>query len=146
MKYIYFLIGFLLLTSCSSTLKASYGKLSSAEKTWVVFHGFKAKKAYDISLEAEKVTDSIKKKGIIGVDKSGGQLDAFKHSYWMARLTQDIGKRSAYSLGVAHEKGNYQSFKKRRLEDGFLPDKPLRIWIYLTIKLGSVLGNRKITI
>jgi hypothetical protein len=124
LKYIYILIGFLLLTSCSSTIKTSYGKLSPAEKTWIVFHGFKAKEAYGISLEAEGVTDSIKKKKIIGIDRSGGKLDAFKHSYWMARLTQDIGKNSAYSLGKAHEKGNYQTFKKRQLEDGFLPDKP----------------------
>ena len=115
MKYIYSFVAFLLLTSCSSSIKTSYGKLSSAEKTWIVFHGFKAKKAYDISLEAEGVTDSIKKNKIIGVDLSGGKLDAFKPSYWMARLTQDIGKRSAYSLGKAHEKGNYQTFKKRQL-------------------------------
>ena len=123
MKYIYSLIGFLLLTSCSSTIKTSYGKLSSAEKTWVVFHGFKAKKAYDISLEAERVTDSIKKKRIIGTDISGGKLDAFKHSYWMARLTQEIGHKRAKRLGTAHEKGNYKAFKKGKEEDGDVPDK-----------------------
>ena len=143
MKYIYSLIGFLLLASCSSTIKTSYGKLSSAEKTWVVFHGFKAKKAYDISLEAEGVTDSIKKKRIIGTDISGGKLDAFKHSYWMARLTQDIGKRSAYSLGKAHEKGNYQTFKKRQLEDGFLPDKPSTEMDLFNNRVGITIGIQK---
>ena len=140
MKYIYLLIGFLLLTSCSSTIKTSYGKLSSAEKTWVVFHGFKAKKAYGISLEAERITDSIKKTRIIGVDISGGRLDAFKHGYWMARLTQDIGKRSAYSLGKAHEKGNYRTFKKKQLEDGFLPDKPSTDMDLFNNKIGIIIG------
>jgi len=143
LKYIYSLIGFLLLNSCSSTLKTSYGKLSSAEKTWVVFHGFKAKKAYSISLEAEGITDSIKLKKIIGTDISGGKLDAFKHSYWMARLTQGIGKRSAYSLGKAHEKGNYQTFEKRQLEDGFLPDKPSTEMDLFNNQVGITIGMQK---
>ena len=70
------------------------------------------------------MVDSISKRGNIGDDNSGGHLDAFKHSYWMAILSQSIGKRAAFSLGKAHEKGNYKTFKKRKLEDGFLPDKP----------------------
>ena len=143
MKYIYTLIGFILLTSCSSTLKTSYSKLSSAEKTWVVFHGFKAKKAYSISLEAEAVTDSIKKKKIIGMDIRGGKLDAFKHSYWMARLTQNIGKRGAYSLGKAHEKGNFQTFKKRQLEDGILPDKHSTEMDLFNNQVGIIIGIQK---
>jgi len=98
--------------------------LSISERVWVTFHAFKAKNAYLISLEAEKVTDSIKEENSIGVDISGGKLDAFKHSYWMARLTQDLGKNAANSLGEAHEKGNYETYQKRKLEDGFLPDKP----------------------
>ena len=76
-----------------------------------------------ISREALKVKDSIAINKGIGTDNSGGKLDAFKHSYWMARLTQDIGKSAANRLGKAHEKGNYQTYKKKRLEDGLLPDK-----------------------
>ena len=119
--------------------------MSRAEKTWVLFHPFKAKSAYRISLEAERVKDSISVVGIVGNDNNGGQLDAFKHSYWTARLTQGIGKGAARSLGKAHEKGNYQSFKKRRLEDGILPDKPstemdlYNNWIGISI--GSVKGS-----
>ena len=41
----------------------------------------------------------------------------------MARLTQEIGKRSARSLGKAHEKENYLTYKKRKLEDGVVPDE-----------------------
>lgn len=142
MKYLVLLLVFLVLSGCSATLKTSYSKLSSAEKTWVVFHPFKAKRAYQISLEAEKVKDSIKLKDDVGKDNNGGQLDAFKHSYWMSRLTQGIGKRAAYSLGKAHEKGNYQSFKKRRLEDGFLPDKPATDMDLHNNAIGISIGNR----
>jgi len=123
MKNLCVLFVLLFLTSCSSNLKHSFSKLSKPEKTWVAFHPFKAKSAYLISLEAERVKDSIALLNIIGDDNNGGRLDAFKHSFWMARLSQHIGKRAAYRLGKAHEKGNYRTYERRRLEDGFLPDK-----------------------
>jgi len=123
MKY-FLLIVILLLTSCSPKLSQSFKKVSKPEKHWVFFHPFKAKKAFLLSKEAEKTKDSIANFGKIGKDNNGGQLDAFKHSFWMASLTQKIGKNAALSLGKAHEKGNYQTFKKRQLEDGLLPDKP----------------------
>ena len=124
MRLLWVLVGLLFLNSCSPKLKGSFSTLSRPEKTWVAFHPFKAKRAYRISVEAIRVTDSIKQTNIVGTDISGGKLDALKHSYWMARLTQRIGKRAAYSLGKAHEKGNYLTFKKRQLEDGAVPDKP----------------------
>lgn len=108
----------------------------------MVFHPFKAKKAYSISMETERVKDSIKELKVIGNDNNGGQLDAFKHAYWMARLTQGIGKRTAFSLGKAHEKGNYQSFKKQRLEDGFLPDKPSTEMDLYNNQVGISIGKR----
>ena len=70
------------------------------------------------------VTDSLENAGSLGKDRNGGDLDAFKHSYWMARLSQGIGTRAALRLGQAHEKGNYRDFKKGREEDGGLPDGP----------------------
>ncbi len=123
MKNLYVLIVLIFLSSCSPTLKQSFSKLSKPERTWVTFHPFKSKTAFMISREALKVKDSIAINKGIGTDNSGGKLDAFKHSYWMARLTQDIGKSAANRLGKAHEKGNYQTYKKKRLEDGLLPDK-----------------------
>ena len=121
----YFLLFFVLIVmgACSPTLRQSYAKLSPPEKGWVVFHTFKAKKAFLISKEAQYVADSIAKQDLIGNDNNGGHLDAFKHSFWMAQLTQGIGKRAAMSLGKAHEKGNYRTYKKSDLEDGLLPDK-----------------------
>ncbi len=123
MKNLYVLFVLIFLSGCSPTLKQSFSKLSKPERTWVAFHPFKAKRAYVISLEAESVKDSMANRARTGNDNNGGNLDAFKHSYWMARLTQDIGKSAAHRLGKAHEKGNYKTYKKGRFEDGLLPDK-----------------------
>lgn len=101
----------------------SFLKLSAPKKTWVLFHPFKAAKSLEISKEANKVADSIKKTNLLDGDANGGQVDAFRHAYWMARLHQEIGKSAARSLGKAHEKENYLTYKKRKLEDGVVPDE-----------------------
>ena len=103
--------------------KSGFKKLSAAEKCWVIFHPFKSKKAYRISTAAQKTADSIATTNRLDGDKNGGQVDAFRHAYWMATLSQGIGKRSAKSLGKAHEKGNYKYYKKNKLEDGSIPDE-----------------------
>ena len=90
---------------------------------WVVLHPFKAKKALRISKNAYQIADSIKKTPLLDGDGSGGQVDAFRHAFWMASLRQEIGKNAACSLGKLHEKENYKTFKKRKLEDGVIPDK-----------------------
>ncbi|MGI9530817.1 DUF6973 domain-containing protein [Lutimonas sp.] len=119
----------ILLTTCiqqklhSQAGVSGFSELSSNEKWWVVFHPFKAKRALAVSLETLRLTDSIKKAGTVGRDNNGGHLDAFKHTYWMLALSREIGPNSASSLGRAHEKGNFKSFKKGTKEDGFLPDK-----------------------
>jgi hypothetical protein len=97
--------------------------LSGPKKTWVLFHPFKATKALRISNEANKISDSIKKLNLLDGDAAGGQVDAFRHAYWMARLHQEIGESAARSLGKSHEKENYITYKKHKLEDGFVPDE-----------------------
>ena len=97
--------------------------LSSPEKCWVLTHPFKAKRALRISIEAQKTSDSIKKTNTLDQDGNGGQVDAFRHAYWMASLSKEIGKKSAKSLGKAHEKGNHKQFKKNELEDRIIPDE-----------------------
>jgi len=123
MKIFYVLVIFFSLNAFSQNTVHSFFDLSSPERWWVVTHPFKAKKAFHISKEVLKITDSVGKLNLIENDKNGGQLDAFKHSYWLARLSQKIGQNPAIKLGKAHEKGNYQTFKKHQLEDGALPDK-----------------------
>ena len=105
MKKLFYWIFCFIFLGCSPKLKQSLSKLSKPERKWVIFHPFKAKRAYAVSVEAQLVKDSIKRLNtVVGKDNNGGKLDAFKHSYWMARLTQDIGERAAYTLGKAHEK------------------------------------------
>lgn len=121
-----FLLIVFLLSSFSSFSQSNwqqFKKLSSPKKTWVIFHPFKAKRALEISKEANRVADSIKKSPLLDGDAAGGQVDAFRHAYWMARLRKEIGKNAARSLGKAHEKENYQTYKERKLEDGVVPDK-----------------------
>ena len=101
----------------------NFKKLSGAEKWWVLVHPFVAKKAFNISQLARVKTDSIKQNNILKGEGSGSQVDAFRHTFWMAKLTKEIGSRKSKSLGKAHEKGNYRDYKKRKLEDGEIPDK-----------------------
>ena len=123
MKNVWFLFLIISLNSFAQSNVKSFFELSSPERWWVVFHPFKAKNAFIVSKDAIHITDSIAKTKILGNDKNGGQIDAFKHSFWMARLTQKIKYRPAIKLGEAHEKGNYKTFKKNQLEDGYVPDK-----------------------
>jgi hypothetical protein len=101
----------------------SFFELSGPKKNWVLRHPFQAKKSLEISKEVILISDSISKTNFLDGDASGGQVDAFRHAYWMARLRQEIGKSAAKSLGKAHEKENHVMFKKRQLEDGILPDE-----------------------
>ena len=103
--------------------KGGFFKLSHPERWWVICHPFKAKKAWKATDRTLQITDSIGQTGILGTDLNGGQLDAFKHSFWMIELSRQIGTKAAIALGRAHEKGNYKDFLKGRSEDGSLPDK-----------------------
>lgn len=96
--------------------------ISRPEKWWVITHPFIAIKAFKITIQVLVDVDSMKKENIIGEDLSGGALDAFKHSYWMASLTNKVNSKRALKLGIAHEKGNKIQFKKHQLEDTILPD------------------------
>jgi hypothetical protein len=116
-------------------------KLSCPEKTWVLTHPFIAHGAYKITTEAlemikEKIHDTL-----FDGDLNGGQLDAFRHAYWMARISQKYGWRRAYNLGKAHEKGNYKDYKKHRLEEGTLPDESSGQMDFLNNDVGIQLGK-----
>jgi hypothetical protein len=82
----------------------------------------------------------LMEQNVLDQDPSGGQIDAFRHCYWMARLSQEINPRKALRLGIAHEKGNYIDFKKRRLEDGILPDKISSAMDLYNNEKGAALG------
>jgi hypothetical protein len=125
----------------SQSATASFFELSGPEKYWVITHFIKAKKAFKITEEVLKKTDSVGKTGLLDGDVNGGQLDAFKHSYWIARLTISIGKKAALRLGEAHEKGNYRDFKNSKKEDGWVPDKIASQMDLLNNSSGAMLGS-----
>jgi len=108
--------------SSQSAIKQFFG-LPRPEKWWVVMHPLVAKKTYKISRYAKLAADSLTHDTILDGDPAGGQVDAFRHCFWMSMLTQGIGWRRAKKLWKAHEKGNDLDFKKHRNEEGILPDK-----------------------
>lgn len=138
MKKSLLIIGFIIVSNqlFSQTNWERFWKQSQPMKIWVVFHPFKAEKALKITELVNKTTDSIFKTEILGTHKSGGQIDAFRHAYWMAKLQQEIGKSAALALGKAHEKDNYKTFKKRHFEDGKSPDKASKEMDLLNNKIG----------
>lgn len=96
--------------------------LSRPEKVWSVLHPFKAKKVLTCARRSIFVTDSLEKAGVL-TDRNGGQLDAFRHSYWMALMINvGMNEETVRKIGERHEKGNYLDFKKGRLEDSLRPD------------------------
>lgn len=142
MKNLLFLIFlFLSFNTFSQTLWSKYWQLSCAEKNWVLFHPLIAKKVFSLSQEAIKATQSLINDTTLDSDQNGGQLDAFRHAFWMALITKKYGAKKALSLGKAHEKGNYQFFKKNKLEEGSLPDFESSQMDYLNNDVGIELGK-----
>jgi hypothetical protein len=100
----------------------SFRKLSRPEKSWVMLHPFVAKKAFSVTQAVLKVSaEELSDKKLDG-KTDGGQVDAFRHCYWMAVLSGTVSAKKAFKLGKAHERGNYLDFKKGRTEEGILPD------------------------
>ncbi len=106
----------------AQSLFIQFHKLSGPEKCWTIFHPFVAACAFKETKRAQEITEDVKKSGVIGIDNSGGKLDAFKHACWMATVSLSIGSKKALKLGKAHEKGNRLQFKRHQLEDQLLPD------------------------
>ncbi len=118
----------------------SFFQLSTAEKGWTLVHPCIALKAWKITNRVRIVTDSLEQMGIPDRDPSGGKLDAFRHTFWMATLSGNIGVRRSLSLGRAHEKGNYRDFKRGRYEEGDIPDKTASDMDLYNNKIGSGIG------
>ena len=65
----------------------------------MLLHPFKAKLSLKITNEVKRVADSIRISDVLDKNVAGGQIDALRHAYWMARLHQEVGERAARSLG-----------------------------------------------
>lgn len=103
-------------------------------------HPFIAKKAFRITTHVRFVTDSIAQHGILK-DGNGGQLDAFRHAYWMASLAQKIPAHKAEKLGKAHEKGNYLGWKNGIEEDSMRADSIMCVMDLKNNATGIQLGK-----
>ena len=122
---------FILVLACVSVFSSGYAQqgrlkkffgLSAPEKRWVYAHPFITLKTLKLSEHAAEITRRQESAPDLDGYGNGGQVDAFRHCFWMASLCQEIKEKKALKLGVAHEKGNERDFKKRQYEEGVLPD------------------------
>lgn len=116
----------ILLLSAQAALSQStfqkFRNLKRPEKCWVLRHPFVAREAMRLAEQARDTALTMLDSDELDGDWDGGEVDAFRHAYWMALTTREIGKRRARSLGRAHEKANYIQFKRGELEDGGTAD------------------------
>ncbi|PJB15106.1 MAG: hypothetical protein CO118_05150 [Flavobacteriales bacterium CG_4_9_14_3_um_filter_32_8] len=124
------------------TKMQKFRKLSCPEKWWVVSHPFVAKKALKVTIYTREIAKEVKEDKLLKGEGNGDQIDAFRHTFWMANLMLEIGGRRAKKLGKAHEKGNYKDFKKHRLEDGILPDRISSEMDLFNNEVGIELGKK----
>ncbi len=134
------LLSFLSISGFSQSIIKRFLNLPRPEKWWVATHVFVAKKTLKISEYAKQTADSLTHDTILDGDPAGGQVDAFRHCFWMSMLTQQIGWRRAGKLGNAHEKSNYLDYKKHRNEEGILPDKISSDMDYVNNDTGIQIG------
>ncbi len=132
---------FILNASGQRSSVASFWKLSCPEKWWVIGHPFVAGKAFKITKEARTKSDSLVKNSLLDVDPDGGRVDAFRHTYWMARLAQNMKWKKAVKLGIAHEKANRLSFNRMKFdEEGVIPDSISSVMDLFNNQVGASIG------
>lgn len=140
-KNFLFLFFLLALETKAQSPTKSFRSLSSPEKWWVIQHPFIAKKAFHCTQRARFVTDSLEKAGVLK-DGNGGQLDAFRHAYWMALLVQKISPKKANQLGKKHEDGNKIDFVKGKMEDSLRADSMMCVMDLKNDSAGIEIGKK----
>ena len=123
------------------TIIQKFKELHFHEKLWVIFNPLSAKKGIQVTAEARIIANEMINNPLLDGDYNGGQVDAFRHTLWMAMLTQKIGAKKAFKLGVAHEDGNYSDFLASTLEEGTLPTYTSSQMDLYNNKLGIKLGK-----
>ena len=125
----------------AQSTKKSFWQLSCPEKWWVVTHPFVANKARKITADVIRICEEMKKDSLLDGDAAGGQVDAFRHAYWMAALSQKICWRKAIALGTAHEKGNYRKFNRGKVDDELnIPDSISSVMDLYNNDIGASIG------
>ncbi len=83
---------------------------------WAITHpiaAIKVKKLYNRNIA---VYHNIKKNKLLDTIECNGQLDAFRHAFFMACFAQRIKSKKLKKLGIAHEKDNAYLSKKHIIE------------------------------
>ena len=102
---------------------ATFRALPPAEKKWVLRHPVAALKAHPVKQYVEHIIRQKYENQELDGTLSDGQLDALRHSLWMALTARRIGTEKARSLGEAHEAGNKENALKQQKEHGSVADK-----------------------
>ncbi len=131
-----------------TTIFSQEHHISKYEKTWALVHPFAAMKVKRHLKKAMVVYHNVKDSKQLDGFESGGTLDAFRHSFTMAYLTQSINSKKLRKLGIAHEKGNKRQFEKNSLENGERADSLACVMDLRNNELGFSIGakNKKLSI
>ncbi|MBC7694590.1 MAG: hypothetical protein H7141_04000 [Burkholderiales bacterium] len=122
-------------------------EISKYEIRWAVFHPLAAIKIKVRLKKAMVIYHEVKNTKQLDNFESGGNLDAFRHSFTMAYLAQRIRIRKLRKLGTAHEKGNKRQFEKHKTEHGERADSLACEMDLRNNELGFFIGcnNRKLS-
>lgn len=110
---------------------------------WALGHPFAAIKVKKIYKRNYYIYQEIKQKKILDTIENGGQLDAFRHSFFMACFAQKIKAQKLIRLGIAHEKDDLWLYrKKRQAEYTDIPDSASIQMDLYNNEAGIQLGKR----
>ncbi len=146
--YVYFDLNFLTLNSSflffmdKESVIHQYLNLRFPMQIWLLTHPFVARMAWKLTEESRTIASDMISDPDLDGDYSGGQVDAFRHIFWLAYLTQAIGSQKALKLGIAHEKSNEIDFRKKSLEEDFLPTYISCKMDYLNNNIGVEIGKK----
>jgi hypothetical protein len=115
--------------------------LSAYEKRWAIGHPFAALKVKKISRQLPPFYNDRQVKQRLDSFSSGGQLDAFRHTFYMAAFAQKVKTKKLRKLGRAHEKANYRQFKHSGREEGEVPDSLGSVMDLANNELGFKIGS-----
>ncbi len=115
--------------------------ISPYEFRWAFVHPFAAIKIKHRLPKAMLVYNEVKQKHLLDTFEFGGKLDAFRHTYVMAYLAQNIKVKKLRKLGIAHEKGNKCQFEKQKMEEGERADSLACDMDLRNNELGFLIGS-----
>ena len=109
---------------------------------WSFLYPLKVKKTIRTVKKTLNEVENVKNDSITDNDNNGGQLDAFKHAYFMALLTKNIGFKPAKKFGIAYEITNYKTYKKSKKKNNNLNyyDYKSCLMDYLNNNVGLTIG------